>query len=64
MVWGTFNGVSKTIEYPSLDANQEASIASSWQGYDQGLANNCKPWNHNRFRRSGPALSRPSSQNA
>ena len=33
---GSFNGGSKTIEYPSLDANQEASFASSWQSYDQG----------------------------
>jgi len=36
MVWVSFNGRSKTIEYPSLDANQEASFASSWQPYDQG----------------------------
>jgi hypothetical protein len=37
MVWASFNGGSKTIEYPSLDANQEASFASSWQNCDQDL---------------------------
>ena len=35
-------GVPITIESLNLGANQEASFASSWQGYDQGLAHSRK----------------------
>ena len=38
-----------TIESPNLGANQEASSASSWQGYDQGQRAGLQPDGARRF---------------